>query len=281
MSIEPPIATVSSQLGIICIMKIYKYLSIFVLVSFLVLPAFAQNKETPDQEETTETKAADGGSTEEATIPQPRMETFASETNRISYAIGVNTARNLLYAYPSVNFDFFVLGLRDAAADGTIKLSEDVLNASIARYSEEINRLARERYAQLTEKNLGDAEQFLETNGKKEDVVTTPSGLQYRIINAGSGPKAGTDRTATINCTTRLMDGNIIDSTLMNGVKPVHIVVKTAIPAWKEALAEMQLGARWEIFAHPKFAYGEKGEKSKKVGPNELLVFTIEMLGFQ
>ncbi len=258
-------------------MKSYKYLSAVVLLNLLVLPAISQNsngvsKETPADNAKNETTVVEGPAS-----PVPHMETLANETNRMSYALGINIARNLEQTFPGANVDFLVLGLRDVFAASRPKLNEEMINAAIAKYSAEATRNSLDRLERLKEQNLEAAERFLEENGKKEGIVTTPSGLQYRIISQGKGPKARPDGNATINYTTRSVNGDIIDSSVIDGVKPVRVDMVTTIPAWKEALSDMPLGSKWDVYAHPRLAYGTNGTRA--VGPNQLLVFNIELLG--
>jgi FKBP-type peptidyl-prolyl cis-trans isomerase len=275
MNLEPPITIVSPWIGTLCKMKDYKYLSVFVLLGILVLPAISQNPDN-GQEKPADINAGES-TAEEPSGPVPQMETLASVKNQMSYALGINIARNLQQNFPNANVDFLVLGLRDVFSGNPPKLNEERINASIAKYSEEAARVSRDRIERLTEEKLEKAEAFLEENGKKEGIVTTPSGLQYRIISQGAGPKARPDGNATINYTTRVMNGDIVESSVIDGVKPVRIDMASTIPAWREALSEMPLGSKWDVYAHPKLAYGEKGTKA--VGPNELLIFNIELLG--
>ena len=124
-------------------MKLVKYLSVLVLLNAWTFHVAAQDAEPPASAETTE-KPGEAGAAKVTTSLLPHVETLASETNQVSYAIGINTARNLKYNYPDVNMDFFILALRDAFA-GEPKMSEEMINASIAKYSTEANRVARER----------------------------------------------------------------------------------------------------------------------------------------
>jgi FKBP-type peptidyl-prolyl cis-trans isomerase len=80
----------------------------------------------------------------------------------------------------------------------------------------------------------------------------------------------------SFNCTTKRADGSLISSTLMNNGSPITVGVNNTIPAWKEAILNMHVGSKWDLFVHPKLAYGEKG--GDKIGPNELLIFRIELV---
>ncbi len=279
MYIEPPVAPVSPQSGTICVMKVNQYPSIFVLLTALAFPAFSQNPAPAAGDQGSADQPAGEPVAQGATSVLPHMETLSSETNQVSYSIGVNLARNLQQNYPRAGIDFLILAIRDVYEGKPPRLSEDVLNASIVKYSQEAGRIARERVENLAESNLESAESFLNVNGRKEGVVTTPTGLQYRVISTGTGPKPSLEGSATINYTTRLANGDIIDSTVVDGVKPVSVNMATTIPAWREALSQMPLGSKWEIYSHPKLAYGANG--AKNIGPNELLIFSIEVVAVE
>ena len=210
----------------------------------------------------------------------PHVETLADETNKISYALGLNTARNLKYNFPDVHVEFFILALRDVLGNEQPKLNEHEINEAIAAYSTIVNKRDRQRAEGISNYNLKMAEKFLEVNGKKDGVVVTDSGLQYRVIAEGNGPAVADASDARITLTTKLLDGRIIESTAAPGrPKSVLITLKDAIPAWQEAIPQMKMGAKWEIYAHPRLAFGEEG--GKNIGPNELLIFRIEVVGFQ
>lgn len=208
------------------------------------------------------------------------METLADETNRISYAIGVNIARNLKANFPAVNMDFLRLGLADVFDENRLKLDEDRINASIARYNELSTAHVKQQVADFKAANLRNAERFLEQNGKKDDVVTLPSGLQYRVLSPGKGVTPKPDGMAIVQYHGRALSGRTVDSTLDGSKKgPVYIAIKDALPFWREALTNMPLGAKWELYVHPKLAYGEKG--NEHVEPNELLIYSVEVVGVQ
>jgi FKBP-type peptidyl-prolyl cis-trans isomerase FklB len=210
------------------------------------------------------------------------METLADETNRISYSIGVNVARNLQANFPSVNVDFFILGFQDVLirTNEHLKLSENYINQSIARYNELSTAHVRQKVQDFKAENLKHAEEFLEINGKKEGVVTLPSGLQYHVISPGKGPTPKPDGVAIVQYHGHTLAGNTVDSTLIGDNRgPKQMVIKEALPFWQEVLPKMPLGAKWELYVPPKLAYGDKG--SDRVPPNELLVYSVEVVGLQ
>jgi len=256
-------------------MKTFEYLILSALFSALATPVWSQNPATPK-----DASAPQGaGQTELTPELLENMETLDSETNQISYAIGVNIARNLQHNFPDANIDFFVLAIRDVVDGRKPRLSEDAINAGIVKYSEVAKRVARDRVERVADRNLRAAELFLDVNGKKPDVITTESGLQYRVIHQGAGPRPEPGSHVRFNCTTKLLDGRMISSTAVEGNRPLEVNLESAIPAWQEALPLMNMGSKWEIFTHPKLAYGEDG--TRNVGPNEMLIFTIELVGIQ
>ncbi|HAV63029.1 MAG TPA: hypothetical protein DCY13_11770 [Verrucomicrobiales bacterium] len=248
------------------------------LLGALLIPAFslvAQDQAAP----TAEAAAAPAAKTADGALPgglPGRLETLENETNRVSYAIGINVARNLLYNYPDVNIDFFNLAVYDVINGGNkSKISEDQLNASIARYTEVANERARKRVENIKAFNLEHAEQFLEKNRQNEDVITLPSGLQYRVLGKGSDVKLRSGGSVRAQLHGTLSNGAVFQTTLLDNSGPVELRLDEVMPALREALPMMGVGAKWELYIHPKLGYGEKG--SDKVGPNELLTLMVEI----
>lgn len=208
------------------------------------------------------------------------METLLSETNRISYAIGVNVARNLKANFPQLHLEFFLLGLKDIFDENRLKLSEDDINRSIARYNELSTSHVQKQVNDFKADSLQNAEKFLEQNGKKEGIVTLPSGMQYRVLSPGNGPMPKEDGMAIVEYHAKAINGQTVDSTLVGDNKgPASIMVKNALPFWREVLPKMPLGAKWELYVHPKLAYGATG--SAKVPANTLLIYSAEIVGIQ
>ena len=126
------------------------------------------------------------------------------------------------------------------------------------------------------EKNLKAGEAFLAENGKKEGVVTLPSGLQYKVIAAGAGKKPTAKDTVSVHYRGTLIDGKEFDSSIGRG-EPATFPVSGVIPGWTEALQLMQEGAKWQVFVPAKLAYGERGA-GPMIGPNSTLIFDVELI---
>jgi len=128
----------------------------------------------------------------------------------------------------------------------------------------------------LKEKNLKDSETFLAENKTKSDIITLPSGLQYKVVKEGSGEPPNPSDFVTVNYRGTLIDGTEFDSSYKRGT-PSTFAINAIIPGWSEALQLMKPGAKWMLYIPPHLAYGERGA-GRLVGPNAMLIFEVELL---
>jgi FKBP-type peptidyl-prolyl cis-trans isomerase FklB len=126
------------------------------------------------------------------------------------------------------------------------------------------------------EQNQKASDAFMAENTKKEGVVSLPSGLQYKIIKAGSGAKPGPDDKVTVNYEGKLLNGKVFDSSYQHG-EPLSFSLNEIIPGWKEALQLMPVGSSWMLYIPPKLAYGDQGAGGL-IGPNEPLIFKVDLI---
>ena len=129
------------------------------------------------------------------------------------------------------------------------------------------------------EKNKTEGDAFLAANKAKEGVVTLPSGLQYKIITAGTGPKPTLEQTVVCHYRGTLIDGKEFDSSYKRG-QPATFPVKGVIKGWTEVLQLMPVGSKWQVFIPSDLAYGERGAGAD-IGPNATLVFEIELVAIK
>ena len=127
--------------------------------------------------------------------------------------------------------------------------------------------------------NLKAGEEFLAENGKRENVVTLPSGLQYEIIKQGDGPKPSASNTVTCHYHGTTIKGEVFDSSVKRG-QPASFPLNAVIKGWTEALQLMPTGSKWKLFIPPQLAYGNRGV-SREIGPNSTLIFEVELLSFR
>ena len=130
--------------------------------------------------------------------------------------------------------------------------------------------------SEKTTANLKEGEDFLKENATKEDVHTTPSGLQYQILKEGNGPKPKATDTVKCHYHGTLINGTVFDSSVNRG-QPASFPLNRVISGWTEALQLMPVGSKWRLFLHPNLAYGDR-QVSAAIGPNSTLIFDVELL---
>lgn len=196
---------------------------------------------------------------------QPRAD------EKLSYAIGVLFGRNMALDV-DVNTDAFLQGVRDVLTDAKLKYTPEEMQQVVNTFREQ--QMAAQQKAGQTNATSGKA--FLDANAKKEGVVTTASGLQYRIIKAGTGPKPGGTDTVVVHYRGKLIDGKEFDSSYSRG-EPTPLRLDGVIKGWQEAVQLMPVGSKWEIYVPSSLGYGERGA-GQDIGPNATLIFEIELL---
>lgn len=127
--------------------------------------------------------------------------------------------------------------------------------------------------------NLKAGEEFLAENGKREGVVTLPSGLQYEIITKGVGEKPLAHNTVTCHYHGTTIKGEVFDSSVKRG-QPASFPLNAVIKGWTEALQLMPVGSKWKLYIPPHLAYGNRGV-SREIGPNSTLIFEVELISFR
>ncbi len=193
-----------------------------------------------------------------------------------SYAFGVNFMNGMKAQGVELNLEAFIKGISDASADKVEKSDEQLEQAFIA-FQQALQKMAAERAAKAGELNKKKGEEFLAANGKKEGVKTTESGLQYKVIKAGKGASPKPTSSVTTHYEGRLINGKVFDSSYKRGT-PATFGVTQVIKGWTEALQLMKEGDQWELYIPSELAYGERGAPSGSIGPNETLIFKIELI---
>lgn len=194
--------------------------------------------------------------------------------DKMSYATGVMTARQLLKNDVPFDVDLMVQGLKDAIAGGDIRMSEKELKIVLQSMSAEIARkMNNERQVKggiAREKGLAFQEEFK----KKPGVNVLPGNLMYRVVKEGKGDKPGELGTVVVKYRGTLVDGSEFDATPEG--KTATLKLESVITGWREALKRMPAGSTWEVVVPPSLAYATRG--SGTIGPNETLVFNIELV---
>jgi len=189
----------------------------------------------------------------------------------VSYSLGVLVAQNLKQqGLEGVNTTMVAKGLEDA-----LKNSETQVD--LAGANKVLQDYMMKEQAKKGEKAMAEGKLFLEGNAKRKGVTTLPSGLQYEIMKAGTGPKPTQADKVTVHYHGTLLDGTIFDSSV-NRNQPATFGVTQVIAGWTEALQLMPKGSKWKLFIPSNLAYGERGGPGGKIGPNATLIFEVELL---
>jgi FKBP-type peptidyl-prolyl cis-trans isomerase FklB len=199
-----------------------------------------------------------------------------SQSDKVSYSIGLSIGTNLKRQAIDVDMDWLSIGIKDALSGGDALLTDDEVKEVMNTFQEGMRAKLEEERGKLAEKNIKDGEVFLAENKKKKDVVTLPSGLQYKILKKGNGdiPKAAD--TVTTHYIGSLIDGTEFDSSYSRE-EPTSFPVGGVIAGWTEALQLMPVGSKWMLFVPSALAYGERGA-GQAIGPNATLIFEVELL---
>jgi FKBP-type peptidyl-prolyl cis-trans isomerase len=184
-----------------------------------------------------------------------------TEKQRIGYAIGLQIGGNLKGI--DIDTDAVAAGVRDAATGAKPQLTEAEVLAAME---------ALEKQFLASRKKVGDA--FLAENAKKEGVKTTASGLQYKVIKSGTGKTPKAEDTVSVNYKGTLISGKVFDAS----EEPVTFPVKGVIAGWTEALQLMKEGDKWMVYIPSNLAYGERPRPGGPIGPNEALIFEVELV---
>ncbi len=201
-----------------------------------------------------------------------------TDEKKYSYAVGTRLAQQLLQQFGGKDGDMdmqsLAAGITDAVTGATLKMTDEEAIAAIDAKQQARLAAAMEQANVATEK--GDA--FRAENAKNDGVTETDSGLQYTVINSGdtSGQNPSTSSTVMVHYRGTLIDGTEFDSSYSRG-EPATFSLTGIIPGWGEALQLMRPGDKWSVVIPPELAYGERGA-GPQIGPNETLVFEIELL---
>jgi FKBP-type peptidyl-prolyl cis-trans isomerase len=227
---------------------------------------------------TAQTPAAKTGAA--ATTKTPAPLTLKTQSQKSSYAIGMNIGKNLKRDSVEVDPAILVRGLKDALAGNKLLLTDEEAKAALTGLQAEVRAKeeAKAKAAAVENKKTGEA--FLAANKTKEGVVTLPSGLQYKIIKEGTGPKPTAEDTVLCHYRGSLADNTEFDSSYKRG-EPLKIPVGGVIKGWTEAIQLMPVGSKWQLFIPSDLAYGERGAPGSPIGPNSTLVFDVELISIE
>ena len=202
-----------------------------------------------------------------------------SQRDRESYSIGYQVGASIKMDGVEVDFDRLVQGLKDAMNNKEPKMEKEEMKNLIVDLKTKAREAQIKELQEQKAANTEESREFLVANKLKEGVMTTESGLQYKVLKEGKGISPGPDDTVTVNYRGRFIDGTEFDSSYERG-EPAKFKVKGVIKGWTEAMQMMKPGARWELYIPPKLAYGGRGAPPS-IPPNKVLVFEVELLAIE
>lgn len=214
--------------------------------------------------------------TEEDKATVAQLNSFAQ---KISYVLGQEIGNSFKESPVEIDLDIFIQGISDSLKGRKSQLDADETNQIKQEFSRQVQQSRQTKMAALSEKNRADGEAFLAANKNKKGVVTTASGLQYKVLKKGDGPKAQKNDRVTVHYSGTLLDGTEFDSSYKRE-KPATFQVSRVIPGWTEALQLMNVGSKYRLFIPSDLAYGKRGA-GQKIGPNSMLIFDVELLGIE
>jgi FKBP-type peptidyl-prolyl cis-trans isomerase len=200
-----------------------------------------------------------------------------TQLDSVAYGIGMNIGKQLKNDSVMVDINAFASGLYDALYTDTTKMTEKQLSEVMMAFQTQLQAKAQEKAMKESGVNMEKGKKFLDENKKKPGVKTTQSGLQYEVLKEGTGatPKA-TDKVK-VHYHGTLLDGKVFDSSVQRG-EPVEFPLGQVIKGWTEGLQLMKVGAKYRFWVPSDLGYGDRGAPPQ-IGPGELLVFEVELLG--
>jgi FKBP-type peptidyl-prolyl cis-trans isomerase FklB len=233
---------------------------------------------TPSATSTT-TKKTPAAAAKAATAAKPAAP-LTTTMDKFSYALGMNLGANLHKQAVDVDPNILLRGLKDALAGGKTQLTEEEAHAALLEVQNDLRKKMEEKMKAAGETNKKDGDAFLAANKSKDGVVALPSGLQYKILTAGTGPKPTTTDMVVCNYRGTLLNGTEFDSSYKRG-EPATFPIAGVIKGWTEALPMMPVGSKWQLFIPADLAYGERSPNPDVIPPNSTLIFEVELLSIK
>lgn len=208
-------------------------------------------------------------------VTQDKAE-LKSTQDSVSYAIGLSIGNNLKAQKVDVNIHALSQGVRDVIDSNTHLLTDAQIEQVMSAFQQRMMAKQEEEAKTAGDKNRKDGEAFLAANKNKEGVKVTASGLQYKVVKMGTGPKPRADQTVTVHYRGTTIDGTEFDSSYKRN-SPATFGVGQVIGGWTEALQLMPVGSKWELYIPADLAYGDRGAGAS-IPPGATLIFEVELL---
>jgi FKBP-type peptidyl-prolyl cis-trans isomerase FklB len=195
----------------------------------------------------------------------------------VGYDLGSKIGGDIKKQGLDFNIDAFVRGMKEAISGMKATLPDTEMTKAMMAFQQQMMEKQQAATKELADKKQKEGDAFLAANAKKDSVKVLASGLQYKILREGTGAMPTVKDTVTTHYRGSLIDGKVFDESYGRG-EPISFPVTGVIKGWTEALQLMKVGSKWELYIPASLAYGDRGA-GQMIGPNETLIFTIELLG--
>jgi len=263
------------------------------LIVLFAYPVVAQNQTSSQATAAATTPAAPAATTPKTATTAKKTGTAAKSATaaaplttakqKFSYALGMQIGgglgANLKKQNVDVDWNLVGQGMKDSATGTKTRLTQEEMKTVLTAKQAEVQKQQQEKQQAAGAKNKAEGDAFLAANKGKDGVVTTASGLQYKILTAGNGPKPAATDSVKCNYKGTLINGTEFDSSYKRG-QPATFGVSQVIKGWTEALQLMPVGSKWQLFIPSSLAYGERGAGGD-IGPDETLIFEVELLSIE
>ena len=262
---------------------------LFIAIPLLALGMFAgisssqaqtsSTPATPAKSQPTKPKTATAARHHTATAAKSHALSLTTQKQKFSYALGMNLGTGMHEQSVEVDPEIVARGMKDAISGAKPLLTEDEARQVMMEVRTQVQKAQQAKMQLEAATNKKEGAAFLAANKSKPGVVTLPSGLQYKIITAGTGPKPTASDTVVCNYRGTLINGKEFDSSYKRG-QPATFPLNGVIKGWTEALQLMPVGSKWQLFIPSDLAYGERSP-SPDLGPDSTLIFEVELLSIQ
>jgi len=253
--------------------------SFVVAAGFILLANATAQQSSKPAAPATPAQQSTSSQTPPAAPASPTDAALPTDKDKISYAIGMTVGGGLHRDAVDVDPNMLLRGLKDAMAGGPTLLTDQQAQAMIVQLRNQLQQKAEAQRAQAGEANKKEGEEFLAANKTKPGVIALPSGLQYKILKEGTGPKPTATDKVKCNYRGTFINGTEFDSSEKHG-GPATFPVTGVIKGWTEALQLMPVGSKWQLFVPSDLAYSARGY-GNDIGPNETLIFEVELLSIE
>jgi len=198
------------------------------------------------------------------------------QKDQLGYSYGYVMGRTNADTLKDLNLETFIQGLKEGSTGKASSLSDEDMAKALSQYKKQVESKQLIEFQKLAQDNQKQGQAFLNENAKKSDIITTKSGLQYQVLQAGTGKSPKANSKVKVNYEGRLLDGTVFDSSIARN-HPVEFQLSQVIQGWTEGVQTMKEGGKTRFFIPANLAYGDVGS-GDAIGPNSVLIFDIELL---